>query len=217
MAEALFPDPREADPDGLVGVGNDLSVPTLVAAYTRGIFPWPAPGLRVIPWVSPDPRAVLELDRLHVPRSLRQEARKGRFMFTLDRAFSRVIAACARAPRPGQRSTWITPAMERAYVELHRAGHAHSVEVWEGERLVGGVYGVSAGGVFAGESMFHEAPNASKLALLFLLDHLRARGASFMDIQMVTPHMEVLGAREIPRSEYLDRLAAEQARGLTLF
>lgn len=217
MIEALFPDPREADPDGLVGVGNDLSERTLIAAYSRGIFPWPAPGLRVIPWVSPDPRAVLELDRLHLPRSLRQQDKKARFTYTFDAAFPRVIAACAKVPRPGQSSTWITAEMERAYLRLHERGLAHSSEAWDGDRLVGGVYGVSIGGVFAGESMFHEAPHASKLALLRLLERLRERGASFMDIQMLTPHMEALGAREVPRSEYLDRLAAEQARGLKLF
>jgi leucyl/phenylalanyl-tRNA--protein transferase len=212
-----FLDPRRAGPEGVVALSNDLDAETLAAAYARGIFPWPSPGLSAIPWCCPDPRAVLEFDRLTVPRTVRQEQRKGRFRFTLDAAFARVIAACARVPRPGQRSTWITPEMARAYERLHALGLAHSVEAWEGESLAGGLYGVAVEGVFAGESMFHLAPNASKLALLFLVEHLRARGAEWMDIQMLTPHLEALGAREIPRDDYLGRLAEAQARKLRLF
>lgn len=212
-----FLDPRRAGPDGIVALGDDLEPETLREAYSRGIFPWPHPELPAIPWVCPDPRAVLEFDRLRPPRSLRQQSRKGRFRFTVDAAFSRVIEACASVPRPGRASTWITPPLRRAYERLHELGLAHSVEAWEGETLAGGLYGVAVDGVFGGESMFHRAPNASKLALLFLAQRLSARGARWMDIQMLTPHLEALGARELSRAEFLDLLAAEQARNLTLF
>lgn len=211
-----FPDPRRAGPDGLVALGGDLEPETLLEAYRRGIFPWPHPGLP-LPWFCPDPRAVLEFDRLHVPRSLAAARRKGRFSFTLDRAFPAVIASCRRVPRPGQRGGWLTAAMERAYVELHRRGGAHSAEAWLGERLVGGVYGVACDGCFSGESMFHLEPDASKLALLFLVEHLRTRGLGWMDIQMLTPHMERLGARELARSEFLKLLEDSQYAGRRLF
>lgn len=194
-----------------------LSPERLLAAYAQGIFPWPQSRFGPIPWVSPDPRALLEFDRLHVPRSLRQQRARTTLRFSIDEAFPAVIAACARVARPGQGSTWITPAMEKAYVRLHELGHAHSVEAWDGPKLAGGVYGVDAGGAFSGESMFHEAPNASKLALLHLIDHLRARGALWLDIQMLTPHLEALGAREIPRAEFLERLAEARGLGLKLF
>ena len=196
---------------------EELAVERLLEAYAQGAFPWPHSPYGPIPWASPDPRAILEFDRLTVPRSLRQQRAKTTLRFSLDEAFPAVIAACARARRPGQRSTWITPAMERAYVRLHEAGHAHSCEAWDGSKLVGGVYGVDAGGAFAGESMFHAAPNASKLALLHLIDHLRSRGAAWMDIQMLTPHLEALGAREIPRAEFLRLLAQALEKGAALF
>ncbi|MBI4346753.1 MAG: leucyl/phenylalanyl-tRNA--protein transferase [Elusimicrobia bacterium] len=211
-----FPDPRGAGPDGLVALGGDLEPETLLEAYRRGIFPWPQPGLP-LPWFCPDPRAVLEFDRLHVPRSLVAARRRARFTFTLDRAFPSVIAACRRVPRPGQRGEWLTAAMERAYVGLHRVGAAHSVEAWDGERLVGGLYGVAVEGCFSGESMFHLEPNASKLALLFLIEHLRAKGAGWMDIQMLTPHMERLGARALPRHEFLALLYRSRDAGRKLF
>jgi leucyl/phenylalanyl-tRNA--protein transferase len=203
--------------DEVVAWSDDLRPEPLLDAYARGVFPWPQTARGPIPWVSPDPRAVLEFDRLHVPRSLRQVAARSGLRLSIDEDFAGVIAACARVSRPGQRSTWITPAMEAAYVRLHELGRAHSVEAWSGTRLVGGVYGVDAGGAFCGESMFHEAPNASKLALLHLVEHLRARGAEWLDIQMLTPHLEALGARGIPRAEYLRLLAAARARGRRLF
>lgn len=211
-----FPDPRLAGPEGLVAVGGDLAPETLLAAYRLGIFPWPHPGLPLA-WFSPDPRGVLEFDRLHVPRSLAAARRKARLTLTLDRAFGEVISACRLAPRPGQRGAWLTPAIERAYLELHRLGRAHSAEAWLGERLVGGVYGVDYDGCFSGESMFHVEPDASKLALLHLVDHLRSRGLGWMDIQMVTPHLEALGARGAPREEFLTLLAASLDPGRKLF
>ncbi len=211
----MFPDPRTVRGD-IVAFGNDLRVKVLRDAYRHGIFPWPHDDLPM-PWFSPRRRAVLIFDELHVGRSLQKIARKTPFTFSIDRAFSRVIAACAEAPRPDQDGTWIEPAIIEAYTALHRAGDAHSVEVWDGEDLVGGVYGVDSGGVFTGESMFYRKPNGSKLALLHLIDHLRERGATWLDCQVMTPHMEALGARLITRTRFLDMLEAAQGKELTLF
>ena len=212
-----FVPPRLAGDAPVVGVGDDLSVEALRDAYQQGIFPWPIPGYPLL-WFCPPRRAVLDFDRLHVPTRLARLRRRTALTFTLDRAFDGVIDACRRSPRPRQEGTWITPPMLHAYCALHRAGDAHSVEAWdESGTLVGGLYGVAVGGVFSGESMFHLAPNASKLALLFLMEHLQARGLGWIDIQVMTPHMAVLGAHEIPRDEFLDRLEVEHARGLRLF
>lgn len=212
---STFPDPRNARSD-IVALGIDLDVETLREAYRKGIFPWPHEGLP-LPWFSPRRRAVIFLDELHVGRSLRKVQQRAPFTFTLDRDFGAVIRACSLADRPDQDGTWISPAFTRAYAALHAAGDAHSVEVWEGEELVGGLYGVDAGGIFTGESMFHLRPNASKLALLFLMQHLESRGSRLLDCQVMTPHMEALGAREIARGRFLDALAAAQANGIVLF
>jgi leucyl/phenylalanyl-tRNA--protein transferase len=211
-----FPDPRGATPEGIVAVGGRPDPDLLAEAYARGIFPWPVEGYPLL-WFSPPERALLEFDRLHVPRSLARERRRTRLAFTLDRAFDRVIRACAATPRAHEDGTWITPAMIRGYTELHRRGRAHSVEAWDGRELVGGLYGVDAGGAFAGESMFYLRPNASKLALLFLIEHLRGRGLDWLDVQVMTPHVEALGARLVPRDEFLDKLARALARNLRLF
>ena len=211
----MFPDPRRARGD-VVAFGNDLRVEVLRDAYRHGIFPWPHDDLPM-PWFSPRRRAVLFFDEVHVGRSLQKTLRKAPFTFSFDRAFSGVIAACAETPRPDQDGTWIEPAIVEAYTAFHEAGDAHSVEVWDGPELVGGVYGVDAGGVFVGESMFYRRPNASKLALLHLIEHLRERGAAWLDCQVMTPHMEALGARLITRARYLDMLETAQGRGLILF
>lgn len=216
MAVPNFPDPREATPDGVVAVGGRPEPALLEEAYTRGIFPWPVDGYPLL-WFSPPERGVLFFEELHVPRSLAQARRRTRLTFSIDRAFERVIGACAEVERAHESGTWIKSWMIRGYCEFHRLGRAHSVEAWEGDELVGGLYGVDAGGAFAGESMFHLRPNASKLALLSLIDHLRARGLDWLDIQVMTPHMEALGARLIPREEFLQLLARTQARGLKLF
>jgi leucyl/phenylalanyl-tRNA--protein transferase len=202
-----FPDPRRAGAEGLVAVGGDLSPERLLLAYRRGIFPWTDDP---ITWWSPDPRAIFELETFRPPRSLRRFLRKRPFEITRDRAFRRVMEGCA-APAPGREETWITPGFIAAYTRLHELGHAHSVECWRGNELVGGIYGVSLGGFFAGESMFHRADNASKVALCALIEHLRARGFALLDIQMLTPVTRMLGAVEIPRAEYLKRLAAAVA------
>lgn len=198
-----FPDPREARRDGLVAVGGDFSVERLLLAYRSGIFPWTA---SPVSWWSPDPRAVFEFGRFHTSRSLARSLRKGGFEVGFNRDFSAVIRACAAAPR-AEGATWISPEFIAAYTALHRAGHAHSVEVWRAGGLVGGVYGVTVGGLFAGESMFHRVTDASKVALVHLVKRLEERGFTLFDTQMVTPVTRSLGAVEIPRAEYLRRLA----------
>lgn len=209
-----FPPATSANRDGLVAVGGDLSIERLLLAYQSGIFPWPIAEDMPMTWFSPDPRAILELNELHVPRSLAKVIRRGTYTVTIDRAFPRVIAACGAptAERPG---TWITPELEDGYVALHRAGHAHSFETWMGDELVGGLYGVATHGLFAGESMFSRADNASKVALVHLVEHLRSRGYALLDIQQGTRHMVSLGAKLIPRREYLSRLAAALKQPVT--
>jgi leucyl/phenylalanyl-tRNA--protein transferase len=202
--------------DDIVAVGGDLDPGTLLLAYRNGVFPWPVEGLPLL-WFCPRERAILELDALHVSRSLARERRRTTLRFTTDAAFEDVIRGCALAPRPGQDATWITADIVAAYIRLHRLGVAHSVEAWRGDALVGGLYGVEVDGAFAAESMFHREPNASKLALLHLLDHVAARGLDWIDIQVMTPHLEHLGARPIPRAEFLGRLTRTRARGLRLF
>ncbi len=168
--------------------------------------------------MCPVRRAILEFDALHLPHSLRKSQRKlTTLRFTIDRAFEEVIRACAAAHRPGQRGTWITPPMVATYLAVHRQGHAHSIEAWDGDALVGGMYGVTSGGVFAGESMFHRIDDVSKLCLLQLVAHLRSRGSTWLDIQQLTPHLAALGAREISRVDFLARLAAEQRQPRSLF
>jgi leucyl/phenylalanyl-tRNA--protein transferase len=212
---STFPDPRYA-PSDVVAMGEDLRVGTLREAYRKGIFPWPHDGLP-LPWFSPRERAVILFDELRVGRSLQKSRKRAPLTFTIDRDFRAVIRECAAAERPEQDGTWIAPNIIAAYTRFHDSGDAHSIEAWDGEELAGGLYGIDAGGVFTGESMFHLRPDASKLALLFLIEHLRARGAKFLDCQVMTPHMEALGAREIPRAKFLDLLAEAQAEGLTLF
>lgn len=199
-----FPDPRHADAEGLVAVGGDLSGPRLRRAYRTGVFPWT---VNPVSWWSPDPRGIIELATFQPPRRLAQIIRQGRHTVTFNRAFRQVMEGCAAAA-PGRRRTWITPEFIAAYTALHEAGDAHSVECWLNGELVGGVYGVSAGGLFAGESMFHRADNASKIALVQLVERLRARGFILFDVQMVTPATAALGATELAREKYLERLAA---------
>ena len=221
---SYFPDPRLARGD-IVAVGDELSVDVLRDAYRHGIFPWPHEGLPM-PWFSPKKRAVIFFDELHIGRSLKKSRQRAEFQFTIDRAFDTVIRSCSATPRADQDGTWITPKIQRAYAALHAAGDAHSVEVWSvaagaspalSTLLLGGLYGVDSGGVFTGESMFYREPDASKLALLHLIDHLRERGGTWLDIQVMTPHMAALGAREIARSRFLDLLAEAQERKLRLF
>jgi leucyl/phenylalanyl-tRNA--protein transferase len=187
-----------------------------VRAYRRGIFPWPIDEY-LLPWCCPEERAILEFKDLHVPRRLARVQRQMPFHFTIDQSFEEVIVSCAKVKRKGEAGTWITQRMIRGYCELHKKGHAHSVEVWEGNTLVGGLYGVDAGGAFSGESMFCYRSNASKLALLHLIEYLQKKGLDWIDIQMMTPHMKALGAKSIDRSEFLRRLSLAQNRNLDLF
>src|SRR5882762_9073023 len=200
--ELLFPEARQATREGLVAIGGDLSVERLLLAYRSGIFPWT---VDPITWWSPDPRAIFEMDGFHAARSLEKLLKKKPFRITTDRAFRDVMEGCAESA-PGRRETWITPEFVEAYTALHTRGYAHSLECWQGERLVGGVYGVSIGGFFAAESMFHRVSNASKVALFYLLEHLRGRGFALFDTQMLTPITRQLGGENIARTDYLRRL-----------
>ena len=200
--EIRFPDPRGADDEGLVAIGGDMSAARLLAAYRSGIFPWT---VDPITWWSPNPRAIFEFEQFHVSRSFQRAMRNGGFTITVDKVFREVMRECAR-PAPGRRSTWITPEFVEAYCELHRIGHAHSLECWQKERLVGGIYGVSINAFFAGESMFHRVNDASKVALFHLIQHLRQKRFLLFDIQMLTPITKQLGGVEIPRDDYLQRL-----------
>jgi len=206
-----FPDPSLAEPDGLLAVGGDLSPERLVAAYALGIFPWFSEETPIL-WWSPDPRLVLLPPELHVPRSLERTLRRGTFTFTADRAFEEVMRRCSATPRPGQDGTWITEEMVEAYVRLHDLGLAHSFEAWEGGELAGGLYGVSLGAAFFGESMFSARPDASKAAFVRSVGWLAARGVELVDCQVRTEHLVRFGARELPRPEFLERLAAALSR-----
>jgi leucyl/phenylalanyl-tRNA--protein transferase len=215
LSKALvFPPPEHAE-DGLLAVGGDLSTERLLLAYRSGIFPWFDGNLPL--WHSPDPRCVIPIDKLHVGRTLRRVIVKGTYEVRFDSAFEHVIRACKATPRPGQRGTWITDDMERAYVRLHELGYAHSVEAWEGSELAGGLYGVSLGHMFFGESMFSWRDNASKVALVALAEKLGGWGFRLIDAQVPTPHTVAMGAEEWPRPRFLaalkDALAHPTQRG----
>jgi len=216
MPAVRFPDPQNANSEGIVAIGGDLDPETLIAAYRKGIFPWPVEGLPLL-WFSPPERGILDFAEIHIGRSLRRAQRQARLAFTVDKAFPSVIAACASTPRRTGRGTWITREIQYAYTRLHELGIAHSVEAWDNGILVGGVYGVNVDGAFAAESMFHRQPNASKLALLHLIDHLADAGLEWLDIQVLTPHLKRLGAKAIDRAVFLRKLRQTRERGLRLF
>lgn len=230
MSSINFPDPRFHEYSewvlfgdyyynarDIVGFGGELSIENLRNAYRQGIFPWHIEGLP-LPWFCPEHRAVLEFAELHVPRTLRKEWQKANFTFTIDKSFRQVIENCAKTARSGEIGTWITADFISSYCKFHEAGDAHSVEVWDSSgNLVGGLYGVDAGGVFCGESMFFLRPNASKLALLFLIEHLKISGATWLDTQVMTPHFKIFGAKEITRAEFLNKLKETQKQNLKLF
>lgn len=200
-----FPDPRLADPEGIIAVGGDLRPARLLRAYRSGIFPWPVANLPLL-WFSPDPRALVPKGAVHVARSLRKSIRKAGFELRADTAFEAVIRACASTPRPNETGTWIGPDVMRGYCELHEQGYAHSVEVWQGSELVGGLYGVSLGAMFSGESMFHRATDASKTAFVATAIQLDRWGFQFLDCQVPTEHLTRLGAVEMRRREFLRKL-----------
>lgn len=204
--EVMFPDPELAEPDGLLAIGGDLSPERLLTAYAQGIFPWYSEENPIL-WWSPDPRLVLDPAELHVSRSLRRTLSRGAFRVASDTAFEAVIRRCAERERPGQHGTWITAEMIDAYVRLHALGFAHSFEAWDGDALAGGLYGVSLGAAFFGESMFADRPDASKVAFATAVEWLAARGVTLVDCQVRTDHLVRFGAREIPRRAFLERLA----------
>jgi leucyl/phenylalanyl-tRNA---protein transferase len=210
-SEVRFPDPASALswPNGLLAAGGDLSPERLLAAYRLGIFPWYESGQPIL-WWSPDPRAVIFPRELHVSRRLRRFLAKAPFEGSFDREFAAVLRGCARAEDPGV-GTWITPEMFAAYARLHALGHAHSVETWAGDELVGGLYGVAVGKAFFAESMFSRRTNASKAAMIFLVHELCARGFLVMDCQLPSRHLATMGAREIPRREFLELVARSVA------
>ncbi len=201
-----FPDLDEADESGLLAIGGDLSVERLKLAYSSGIFPWYEDGMPIL-WWSPDPRMVLFPDKMIVSHSLRQSIKKHQFTVTIDKAFEKVIHNCSKTPRKGEQGTWITRDMRNAYIRLHEAGFAHSAEAWLDGELVGGLYGVSLGKAFFGESMFHHITNASKVALYHLAEKLHSWNFEIIDAQVYTNHLESLGGELIPRSKYMNILA----------
>jgi leucyl/phenylalanyl-tRNA--protein transferase len=205
--DIAFPPPERASPEGIVAIGGDASPERLLAAYRTGIFPWPHEGLPLL-WFSPDPRFVLPPEQAHLPRSLRKRIRRGEYDVRTDTAFEAVMRACSHVPRPGQDGTWITEELVAGYTRLHALGYAHSVEAWRDGLLCGGLYGVSLGGMFFGESMFAHAPDASKVAFVALLGNLAAWGFDLVDCQAYTKHLERFGAVEWRRRRFLRLLRA---------
>ncbi len=198
-----FPPLEESKTSGLLAVGGDLSPERIICAYSKGIFPWYGEGAPIM-WWCPDPRCVLIPSELKISRSLKRALQNNEFTFSIDNAFSEVINYCAELPRPGQNGTWLQPEMIEAYIELHKLGIAHSVEAWHEGELVGGLYGIVLGKVFFGESMFYLKENASKLAFLFLVEHLKKQEFQVIDCQQTTTHMLRMGAKEISRNDFIN-------------
>ena len=200
----------------IIGLGWAMNLENVRDAYHKGVFPWHIEGMP-LPWFCPENRAVLYFNEMHISRSLAKERRRKKYTYTIDEAFEDVVRSCADVPRRGQSGTWITEDYIDVYRRFHVEGGAHSVEVWEEEELIGGLYGIDAGGLFCGESMFFRRSNASKLALLHLVEHLKKRGAKWLDVQVMTPHMKKFGAREINRDVFLRDLKRAQELSLKLF
>ncbi|HEX7674966.1 MAG TPA: leucyl/phenylalanyl-tRNA--protein transferase [Bdellovibrio sp.] len=206
LSSVDFPNPRDTMAEGVLAVGGKLDVGTLYSAYSKGIFPWPQAGFPML-WFSPERRGILDFNDFHVPESLRRFRRKNpQLQVTFNRDFHQVIEECAKQPRPGQEGTWILPIMKRAYLDFFKAGFCISAEVRENNILIGGMYGVLVQGVFSGESMFYKKPNASKLALWAMVDHLSNLGHSWIDVQMVTPVIESMGGKYVEREDFLQML-----------
>jgi leucyl/phenylalanyl-tRNA--protein transferase len=213
-----FPPVEEAGPDGLLMTGGSLAPDWLLEGYRRGIFAMPirVDRQRMLAWISPNPRGILELDGLHVSRRLARRLARGEFQFTVDRAFADIVEGCAQPRRDhGDDDVWLTLGMQNAYVALYQLGYAHSVEVWQDGELVGGLFGVAIGGLFAGESMFHRVTDASKAALAAIVPYLNRRGYSLFDVQWTNAHTRSLGAIDVPRTVYQRRLAAAIAQPIT--
>ena len=208
IRHSMFPDPDLADEDGLLCIGGDLGVTTLLDAYYHGIFPWPQEALPIL-WFCPARRGIIEFNKLHIPKRLKRFRNSWEGEFRINTSFSEVIDNCKSQTRPGQNGTWIIPEMIQAYIKLHNAGYAHSVEAWENNELVGGVYGVFIGNVFSGESMFYKKTNRSKLCFWHLIEHLQKLGLEWMDLQMLTSITKSFGGEYIKRGEFLKRLVSE--------
>ena len=201
-----FPDPEtQSNKDGLVCVGGELSVQTLLSAYMQGIFPWPQEGYPML-WFSPPERGVIDLKEFHIPKSLRKDFKKCELQFSMNQSFEQVIFECEKQKRPGQDGTWITPEVRKAYTEFHQAGFAYSIECWDQQKLVGGLYGVLIDQFCSAESMFYIQNNASKYCILYLIEFLRENKIDWLDIQMVTPVTESFGGKYITRKEFMQRL-----------
>jgi leucyl/phenylalanyl-tRNA--protein transferase len=206
MSILHFPPVNTAGPEGLLAIGGDLDVASLVLAYRSGVFPWPTEGLPLL-WFAPPTRGILDFKDLKIPKRFRRELKGKKFSYAIDQNFPKVIRYCAEGRTRVSYGTWITREMEEAYLRLHRAGYAHSFECYSPKQeLIGGLYGVGVGGMFAGESMFYHASGASKAALLFAVDYLRSRGAKWMDIQMLSPLLRNFGGKEILRREFMKKL-----------
>lgn len=202
MSKSIFPPPEMADGDGLLAIGAKLETKTLLDAYSNGIFPW---SVRPITWWSPDPRAIIVIDKFKLRKRMMRYYRNLDLSYTFNKDFEGVMLGCA-SPNPGRFSTWISDEFVKAYTKLHKEGYAHSVEAWQNKELAGGIYGVAIGGLFAAESMFYSVSNASTLCLYVLINHLKSRGYSLFDSQSITPHTSFLGAIEVSRADYLKML-----------
>lgn len=205
----VFPHPSHASKEGIVAIGGDLSVETLLEAYSQGIFPWPHEGYPTL-WFCPWERGILEFQNLHIPRSLQKYVNKQNWLYTWNQNFAKVIHNCAKTPRPNQSGTWIDDEIIASYEKFHAAGYAHSLEVWENETLIGGIYGVLVKNIFSAESMFYKKTNASKYALWQLVNHLQTLGLTWIDVQMVTPITESFGAQLISQKDFLIKLKQSQ-------
>jgi leucyl/phenylalanyl-tRNA---protein transferase len=209
-----FPDPQEADENGIVYMGGDLTEENILAAYERGIFPWPHDNLPML-WFCPEARGVLDFQHFHIPHSVSKNLRRKKYRLSFDETFDEVIHQCALQKRKGQKGTWVTDELMKGYCQLHRQGFAHSVECWQGTELVGGLYGVYVKGVFSGESMFFKDSGASKACLIALVEKLKSLGHNWFDIQMVTPVLDLFGGRYISRDEYMTRLKQQQKKKIS--
>lgn len=198
----LFADPDKADPDGLLAIGGNLSVNTIINAYSQGVFPWYSKEMPIL-WWCPDPRLVLFPEKLKISKSLRHTIKQNKYLVRIDKSFEKVIENCASSKRKGQEGTWITEEMKDAYIQLYREGYAHSFETYYNDELVGGLYGVSLGRTFFGESMFYKMTDASKVALYYLVEQIKKWNFHFIDAQQSTQHMKMMGAEEISRKEFL--------------
>jgi leucyl/phenylalanyl-tRNA--protein transferase len=216
MVIEKFPPVEEAQPDGLLAVGGDLEVPSLLAAYKSGIFPWP-PDDDILLWFAPPKRALIFLSDFHISKSTAKHLRRAEYSFAINENFSAVIEECRRGQTRPELGTWITPSMILAYKEMHRQGHCHSIECYYKKELVGGVYGVAIGGYFAAESMFYLQSNASKLALHHLVQYLAAKDVKWFDCQVINPFLASIGATEVPRKNFMSLLSEALTKNLTLF